>query len=183
MPYHLLKELQHWAARIDRVSRSVGHIVAWFTLGMVLVTCAVVLLRYGFDLGWIAMQESVVYMHAAVFMLGAAYTLQADEHVRVDIFYRARSPRTRAWIDLLGTAFFLLPVCAALVWFSWDYVAASWSVHEGSREAGGLPGVYLLKTLIPVTAALLALQGVSTILRSLAEILGAGRDAADGGAQ
>ncbi len=160
-----------WAERIDRLTRWVGHGVAWLTLAMVLVTCAIVVLRYGFGLGWIAMQESVVYMHAMVFMLGAAYTLQADEHVRVDVFYRSRSARTRAWIDLLGTALLLLPLCAALAWFSWDYVAIAWALHEGSREAGGLPWVYLLKTLIPVTAGLLALQGIGSALRNLAVIL------------
>lgn len=159
-----------------------GHAVAWLTLGMVLVTFAVVVLRYGFGLGWIAMQESVVYMHAMVFMLGAAYTLQADEHVRVDIFYRGWPARRRAWVNLVGTLLFLLPLCAAIAWMAWDYVAAAWAVREGSREAGGLPWVYVLKTLVPALAGLLALQGFGTILHSLAEILEPAADRGDGAA-
>jgi TRAP-type mannitol/chloroaromatic compound transport system permease small subunit len=169
------RRLERWAERIDRLSRWVGHAVAWLTLAMVLVTFAIVVLRYGFDVGWIAMQESVVYMHAVVFMLGAAYTLQADEHVRVDIFYRGLPPRRRAWIDLLGTVLFLWPLCGAVVWFSWDYVAAAWAVREGSREPGGLPWVYLLKSLIPALAVLLAVQGAATVLRSLRLLSDAGK--------
>ena len=172
----LPQRLRRWADHIDRLSRGVGHAVAWLTLAMVLVTFAIVVLRYGFGLGWIAMQESVVYMHAMAFMLGAAYTLQADEHVRVDIFYRSWPPRARAWVDLLGTVVFLWPLCAAIAWFSWGYVATSWVMHEGSREAGGLPWVYLLKTLIPALAITLAVQGAATVLRSLAILVGTGEE-------
>ncbi|NIR25762.1 MAG: TRAP transporter small permease subunit, partial [Gammaproteobacteria bacterium] len=119
---------------------------------MVLVTFAVVLLRYLFNTGWIAMQESITYMHALVFMLGAAYTLRHDGHVRVDIFYQKFSPRTRAWVDLLGTLLLLLPVTLFIAWVSWEYVSTAWALKEGSRETGGLPGVYLLKTAIPLMA-------------------------------
>jgi TRAP-type mannitol/chloroaromatic compound transport system permease small subunit len=144
----------------------IGRAVSWLSLLMVIVTFLVVVLRYAFDLGWIAMQESVTYMHASLFMLAAAYTLQRGGHVRVDIFYQRLSARGRAWVDLLGTLFLLAPMCAYLAWSGWDYVAESWAVHEGSREAGGIPAVYLLKSLILAMPALLLLQGFAWALRN-----------------
>jgi TRAP-type mannitol/chloroaromatic compound transport system permease small subunit len=153
-------------AALDAICIWTGHIVSWFSLFMVVVTFLVVLLRYAFDLGWIAMQESVTYMHAALFMVGAAYTLQRNGHVRVDIFYQKLSQRGRAWVDLLGTLLLLVPVCVFIAWVGWDYVYESWHVLEGSREAGGIPGVYLLKTLIVVMPALVLLQGLAWILRN-----------------
>ncbi len=156
---------------VDSLNEGVGRAVSWLTLVMVLVTFTVVVLRYLFNMGWIAMQESVTYMHAMVFMLGAAYTLKHSGHVRVDLIYRSRNPRTQAWIDLFGSALLLLPVCLFIAWVSWEYVAASWSVFETSPEAGGIPAVFLLKTVILVMATLMILQGVSQFLRSLLHIL------------
>ncbi len=150
---------------LDAVSRRTGHAIAWLTLALGLAGTAVVVLRYAFDSGWIWMQESLTWMHALTFMLGAAYTLEADEHVRVDIFYRGWSPRAKAVVDLLGTLLFLLPLCAFLLWASFPYVEGAWRIGERSREAGGLPALYLLKTAIPALAVLLALQGVSGALR------------------
>ena len=160
------------AGRLDGFAELTGRLVSWLTLAMVLVTLGVVILRYAFDIGSIALQESITYMHAVVFMLGAAYTLKHDGHVRVDIFYRQRTPRVRAWIDLLGTLLLLMPVCALIFFSSLDYVASSWVIQEGSRQAGGLDGVYLLKTTIPLMALLLFLQGCSTCLHSLLVISG-----------
>jgi TRAP-type mannitol/chloroaromatic compound transport system permease small subunit len=165
------------ARLIDQISEWTGRAIAWLTLGMVAVTFAVVVLRYLFDTGWIAMQESITYMHALVFMLGAAYTLRHDGHVRVDIFYQKFGPKGRAWVDLLGTLLLLVPVTVFIAWVSWEYVATSWALKEGSREAGGLPWVYLLKSAIPLMAALLLLQGLSLALRSLLVILGHEEDA------
>lgn len=153
-------------AALEAVSIWSGRIVAWFSLFMVVITFLVVLLRYAFDLGWIAMQESVTYMHAALFMIGAAYTLQRNGHVRVDILYQKLSPRGRAWVDLLGTLLLLLPVCAFIAWVGWVYVLASWDVMESSREAGGIPAVYLLKTLIIAMPVLVSMQGLAWILRN-----------------
>lgn len=167
-----MPQLERIAAFIDGLAEWTGRLVAWLTLAMVLVTCAVVLLRYAFNLGWIALQESITYLHAMVFMLGAAYTLRHDGHVRVDIFYRRLSPRGQAWVDLLGALLLLLPVCLFILWVSWDYVAASWSLREGSRDAGGLPLVYLLKSVIPLMALLLLVQGTGQALRSLLVLLG-----------
>ncbi len=151
---------------LESFSDLTGSLVAWLTLVMVLGTFVIVVLRYVFDLGWIAMQESITWMHAAVFMLGAAYTLRRDEHVRVDIFYRGMSPHAQAWVNLAGTVVFLLPMAALLGVSSWDYVSTSWAIREASREAGGLPYPFvpILKSLIPATAAMLILQGVANLI-------------------
>lgn len=151
-----------------------GHAIAWLTLLMVLATVVIVILRYVFDAGEIWLQESVTWMHAAVFMLGAAYTLQRDEHVRVDIFYRGLGPRGRGWVDCLGVLLFLLPTCVFLFIASWDYVAASWSIREVSRDAGGLayPFVPLLKSILLLMPVAVALQGMSLFLVSLRRIRG-----------
>lgn len=159
------------ARRLDAVAETTGAVIAWLAVALVAVTFAVVVLRYLFGIGWIAMQESILYLHASLFLLGAAYTLKHDAHVRVDILYRGFTPRRRALVDLLGTLLLLLPVCSFLLWISWDYVASAWRLREASGEAGGLPYVYLLKTLIPVAAGLLILQGLAMALRSLGVLL------------
>lgn len=154
---------------LDRFSAAVGKASAWLTLFMVIVTFAVVVMRYVFDAGLIWLQESVVYMHAFVFMVGAAYTLQQEEHVRVDIFYRAMSSRRRAWIDLIGVLVFLLPLCVFLVWKSLSFVELSWQLHEASRESGGMPYplVPLLKSILIVMPVMLGLQAVSMLLHCI----------------
>ncbi|MEA3242829.1 MAG: TRAP transporter small permease subunit [Pseudomonadota bacterium] len=162
--------LKSLSLRLDRIAELVGNAAAWMALALVLVTFTVVMLRYLFQLGWIAMQESILYLHASLFLLGAAYTLKKDGHVRVDIFYRGFSAKRKALVDLLGSLLLLLPVCSFLLWASWDYVTIAWSIHEGSQEAGGLPYVYLLKTLIPVAVLLLILQGISQSLSSLSTL-------------
>jgi len=169
---HLITRLQSSAALLDRFAEATGRIIAWLTLCMVLITFSVVILRYLFQSGSIALQESISYLHACVFMLGAAYTLKHDGHVRVDILYQQFSARTRAWVDLLGTLLLLFPVCLFILFSSLEYVTTSWSIQEGSREAGGLDGVFLLKTAIPVMAVLLLLQGCSIILHKLLLLTG-----------
>ena len=147
--------------KIDALNEFIGRIIAWFVLAMVCVTFLVVVLRYGFNFGRIAMQESITYMHALIFMLAGAYTLKHNEHVRVDIFYHDMSIKNKAIVDLFGTLFLLLPFTVFVVWISFDYVSTSWKLLESSREAGGLPFVYILKTLIPIMAALLFIQAIS----------------------
>lgn len=154
---------------IDRISVVSGRLTSWLTVAMVIVTFVVVVMRYVFDAGAVWLQESVVWMHAVVFMVGAAYTLQQDEHVRVDIFYRDMSERRRAWVDLLGTLLFLLPLCGFLGYKAWDFVAVSWQLGESSREPGGMPYPFvpLLKSVLLIMPLLLALQGVAIVVRSL----------------
>jgi TRAP-type mannitol/chloroaromatic compound transport system permease small subunit len=154
------------AEALDRVNALLGPVVSWLALAMVLVTFLVVVMRYAFDAGSIALQESVTYMHATLFMLGAAYTLQQNGHVRVDIFYQRFSRRGRAWVDLLGTLILLIPICLFVLASSWHYVTESWAVHEGSREAGGLPYVYVLKTLLVIMPMLVLTQGLVWVLRN-----------------
>ncbi|MCB2264061.1 MAG: TRAP transporter small permease subunit [Candidatus Thiosymbion ectosymbiont of Robbea hypermnestra] len=166
--------LLSFIAALEAIGAWTGRVVSWFSLWMVLLSFLVVVLRYAFDLGWIAMQESVTYLHAALFMLGAAYTLRRNGHVRVDIFYQKLSRRGRAWVDLLGTLLLLTPVCVFIAWSGWGYVWESWAVLEGSREAGGIPGVYLLKTLIIVMPVLMLLQGLAWMLRSGLFLAGVG---------
>lgn len=162
------------AGLIDSVSVAVGRAVSWLTLAMVVVTFVIVVLRYVFDSGLIWLQESVTWMHALVFMLGAGYTLQREEHVRVDVFYRNMSPRQRGWVNLLGTVLFIFPLCVFFIFASFDYVAASWAIGEVSRDAGGLPYPFvpLLKTALIVMPALVLLQGISLLLRAIADIRG-----------
>ena len=148
-----------------------GRSVSWFSLFLVLVMFVVVVLRYVFDSGSIALQESATYLHATVFLVGMAYTLQQDAHVRVDIFYSRFSTQTKAWVDLFGAVFLLLPFMLFISWISWLYISDSWSVFEGSREAGGLPGVFLLKSLILVMTFLLSLQTMTQMARNIQTIL------------
>ncbi len=146
--------------------------MAWLTLAMVLIAFSVVVLRYVYAIGWVWMQESYIWLHGIVFMLGAGYTLLHQGHVRVDIFYRPAGARTRAWVDLLGSCLLLLPTMALVLLVSLDYVAASWVKLEESREAGGLPGLFLLKSVIPTFCVLLGLQGLALAGRSLLVLAG-----------
>lgn len=150
----------------------VGKAVAWLTLGMVLLTAAVVVLRYGFGFGRIYLQEIITYLHATVFMLAAAWTLRLDGHVRVDVLYRSLKPRAQAWVDLIGSVFLLLPTAGLLLWLSYDYAEKAWVLREASRETDGLPFLYLLKAVIPVAAGLLAMQGLADVFRRIGQLAG-----------
>jgi TRAP-type mannitol/chloroaromatic compound transport system permease small subunit len=162
-----MSALKRLANTIDATNDWIGRGIAWLTLTMVLVEFTVVLSRYVFGLGSTLMQESIVYMHATVFLACAGYALAHNGHVRCDIFYAVASRRGKAIIDIIGTLLFLIPMCVLIAWMAWPYVAASWRVMEISQEGRlGIPAVYLLKTLILVFAGLLALQAVSLLLQS-----------------
>jgi TRAP-type mannitol/chloroaromatic compound transport system permease small subunit len=154
-------------AVIETLVDRVGRAVAWATLALVLVTACVVMLRYGFNQGAIKLQESILYLHSAIFLLGAAFTLKEGGHVRVDIFYRGMTERRKALVDAAGILFLLLPTCIFIFIVSLPYVVSSWQLFEGSREPGGLPAVFLLKTLIPLAMVLLVLQGLVLLFRAL----------------
>lgn len=162
--------LKHCVDKIDRITEFTGRMLTWCTLLIVLITFVIVLLRYVFNLGWIAMQESVIYFHGLAFMLGAAYTLKHNAHVRVDIFYQRFSPKGQAFVNLCGTLFLLFPVMIFTAIISADYVLRSWEIMEQSSEAGGLPFVYLSKSFILLLCASLLLQGIAEIVRSLLQI-------------
>lgn len=152
---------------LDGVTETLGRVAAWLVVALVAVTGLVVLLRYGFSYGSIALQESVLYLNTLLVVVGGAYALKHDGHVRVDVFYARLSPRGRAWVNGLGIVLLLLPAMGYVLWVSWDYVALAWRIRERSSEASGLPWVYLLKTGILVLAGLLIWQGLAELLRLL----------------
>ena len=157
---------------VDGLNERVGRWTSWLVLTMVVNTFLVAVLRYGFDLGWVWLQELYVWMHGAIIMIGVGYTLLHDGHVRVDIFYQAASQRTKAWINLIGTIFLLFPTIGAVIWVVWPYVMLSWQRLEVSREAGGMPGLFLWKTTMLMFCALLFLQGVALMCRSILVLSG-----------
>lgn len=167
-------------AGIDRCTEIIGRTAALSSVLMVLVTSYIVITRYVFNEGSIAVQESVIYFNALLFMLTAGYTLKHNGHVRVDIFYSRASEKYRAWADLLGSLLLLMPVNIFIFTYSWNYVMNSWAIQEQSGEPGGLPYVYLLKTLILVLCALLLFQGLAEILRNLVKLYTGQADAAIG---
>jgi TRAP-type mannitol/chloroaromatic compound transport system permease small subunit len=168
-----VRSLQGLARVIDRLNEIIGVTVAWLVLGLVLVEFTVVLMRYVFGIGSVKMQESIVYMHAIVFMVAAGYTLLHNGHVRCDIFYAPAPPRHQAIIDLIGVALFLLPTSVLIAWAAWPYVVQAWAVREGSPEGSlGIPGVYLLKSIILVFAGLVALQGLALAIHSALRLAG-----------
>jgi TRAP-type mannitol/chloroaromatic compound transport system permease small subunit len=162
-----LAHMKQVADAIDRLTTAVGRAAAWLILFVVAVQFALVVARYAFDVGSIRWTESVIYADATLFLLAAAWTLRAGGHVRVDVFYAEASPRAKAWIDLLGALLLLLPFALVLLWLSVPFAQRSWAILERSQETSGLPLVFLLKTLIPLFAAMLALQGVSQVIRAL----------------
>jgi TRAP-type mannitol/chloroaromatic compound transport system permease small subunit len=151
---------------IDRVNEAIGRGTSWLLPTMVITTFAVAVLRYGFEVGWIWLQELYVWMHGAIIMIAAGYTLLHDGHVRVDVFYRAATPRAKAWADLLGTLLFLIPTICIVWWVTWPYVFLSWQRLEISREAGGMHGLFLFKTTMLAFCILMLLQGLALAVRS-----------------
>ena len=167
-----MKALEGFVRAVDGVNEAIGRAVAWLTLAMVLITFVVVILRYVYAVGWVWLQESYVWLHGVVFMIGAGYTLLHNGHVRVDVIYRPAGPRYKAMIDLVGAFLLLLPVLILIFYVSYDYVLDSWMRLEESREAGGLPGLFLLKSVILAFCVLLGLQGLSLAGRSVLVLLG-----------
>ena len=166
-PKTITETLRRFVNAVDRFTENTGRWLAWLCLALALTVCLVVLLRYGLGIGSIAVQESVTYMHAMIFMLGTAFTLKRDGHVRVDIFYRRFSPRTRAWVNSIGGIVFLVPFCLFIVGISWQFVFQSWVIREGSPDPGGIHAVFLLKTLIPLMALNLVIQCLAELARNV----------------
>ncbi|MCB1520056.1 MAG: TRAP transporter small permease subunit [Hyphomicrobiaceae bacterium] len=157
---------------IEALNDAVGRTVSWLAVVLVFTTCLVAVLRYGFSIGFVWMQELYVWMHAAVFLLVSGYTLQHEGHVRIDVFYGPASLRTKAWINIFGTLVFLFPMLALIAYVGTPYVLLSWTRLEASQEAGGLHGLFLLKSCMLGFVVLLALQGVALLLRSAMVIAG-----------
>ena len=155
--------------RLESISEWCGKLVSWFVLVMVLIIGYDVFMRFVFRIGSVALQELEWHLFALLFLLGASYTLKHDGHVRVDIFYNSKrfSDRHRAWVDLLGTLLCLIPFSVLIIVSSWEFVADSFSIGEGSPDAGGLPFRFLLKSAIPFGFFLLIIQGVAIIAKSI----------------
>lgn len=168
---------QYLVRIVDAVNEYIGRAISWLTLFMVIVQFIVVVMRYVFGIGSIFMQESIVYMHATVFLVAAGYTLLHEGHVRIDIFYNKADPRTKAFFDLAGVLGFLLPVCVLIFTLAWPYVAKAWRILEVSQEGSGIPGVFLLKTVILIYACLLFIQGLSMGARASFVLIGLERAA------
>jgi len=164
--------MQSVADSIDRLTTAIGRGVSWLAIVIVLGQFGLVGARYVFGFGSIWLTETVMYAHAALFTLAAAWTLRIGGHVRVDVFYAEASPRTQAKVDLAGALLLLLPFALVLIWLSVPYAARSWAILERSQEASGLPLVFVLKTLIPLFALLMALQGVSQTIRAVNVLTG-----------
>ncbi|MAU41679.1 MAG: C4-dicarboxylate ABC transporter permease [Kordiimonas sp.] len=164
--------IARFAKLIDRGNDYLGRLVSWLTLGLVILQFGIVLMHYVFHIGSVLLQESLLYLHSMIFLMGAGYTLFHNGHVRVDVIYGNLSARTKAWIDLLGTLLFLLPVTILISWMAYPYVVDSWAILEGSMESSGLQAVYLLKTIILIFTASLFLQGLSLIFHCLCELTG-----------
>lgn len=162
---------QPWYLRcinvLDGVTRLACRWASYLTVVMVAIMLANVIFRYGFEMGWIALQESVTYLHATAFLLGLGYTLQVDGHVRVDVFYRRFNTVKQAKVNVVGTILLLIPVCVFLLYYSIPYALDSWRLFETSKEPGGLPLVFILKSIIPVGVMLLLLQGLSDALKNI----------------
>ena len=151
---------------IDLIIHNIGRIGSWCSLLMVMAMLLVVVLRYGFQIGSISLQESITYLNCIIFTSGVAYTLKEDAHVRVDVMYSKLRIKSKALVDLLGTVVFLGLTAGFILWTSWDYVSVSWRIREGSAESSGLPYVYVLKTSILLIPVMLLMQGLSEFLKA-----------------
>ena len=160
-------------AKIDAFTEFSGKLVSWLVLLMVLLVSYDVTMRYAFNSGSVALQELEWHLFALVFLLGAAFTLKHDEHVRLDLFYQSRfcSDKLRTWINLLGSLFFLIPFCLLVIDSSWFFFLQSYNFNEGSPDPGGLPYRWLLKAAIPVGFSLLLLQAIAEAIRNLLSLM------------
>lgn len=157
---------------IEGLNDAIGRAVSWLAISLVFTTCTVAILRYGFSMGWVWMQELYIWMHAVIFLVASGYTLLHEGHVRIDVFYGPAGLRAKAWVNIIGTLLFLFPMLALIGYMGFGYVALSWSRLESSQEAGGLPGLFLLKSCMLAFVVLLALQGIVLILRSVMVLRG-----------
>ena len=176
MPSNVYKKLTGFG---DSLLERLGNVLNVLMIALVCVVIVVVIGRYFFDIGSVALQELATYLHATIFMLGISYTLKHDEHVRVDIFYRKFSKKKQAMVNVIGGLIFILPISIFIGWSSWDYVLASWLIMETSTENNGLPFIYLLKTVILIMPFLLAIQGLITVAKNLLILYGSSSTSAE----
>ena len=169
MPSNVYKKLMGFG---DSLLERLGNVLNMLMIALVCVVIVVVIGRYFFDIGSVALQELATYLHATIFMLGISYTLKHDGHVRVDILYRKFSKKKQALVNVIGGLMFTLPISIFIGWTSWNYVLASWSIMERSTENNGLPFIYLLKTVMLIMPFLLTIQGLITVAKNLLALCG-----------
>lgn len=156
---------------LEKISENIGKSVSYLLLLMVFITVGVVVARYLFQTGSVVMQDSITYLHASVVILAMGYSLQTNSHVRVDIFYQKMNEKQKAIVNLLGSFFFLLPFSIFTLWVSFPYVRRSWAMGEKSAEAGGIPAVFLLKSLLLALVFVLVLQAIIEISKNTLVLL------------
>jgi TRAP-type mannitol/chloroaromatic compound transport system permease small subunit len=156
---------------VDKFNENIGKIASWLTTALMLIVCYDVFTRYLLHESSVALQELEWHLFALVFLLGAAYTLQMDEHVRVDVIYTTLSDYKKAWINFLGSVLLLIPFCIVAIIATKNFVINSYIMHETSPNPGGLPARYILKTFIPLSLFFLLLQGTSLALKSFIQIM------------
>jgi TRAP-type mannitol/chloroaromatic compound transport system permease small subunit len=166
-----MRLLLAFSALIDALNEKIGVLCNWLVLSACVVSAGNAMVRYAYDSSSNAWLEVQWYMFAVIVMFGAAYTLKRNEHVRVDILYMTLSRRGQLWIDILGALVFLLPTCAILAWLSWPFFMQSFNVYEHSSNAGGLLR-WPIKLVLPVGFALVALQGLSELIKRVAFLNG-----------
>ncbi len=152
---------------IGQLNDRVGNMVAYLTTVLVLLFCYDVLMRYLFSISGVWVNEMEWHLFSLIFLLGAAYTFKHDKHVRVDVFYSKFSPKTKAWVNLIGGLLFLVPWCCVLIYASYKYAYQSYTINEGSPNPGGLPYRFLIKFSITLGLFLLLLQGIASIIDSI----------------
>lgn len=157
---------------IDRSNELVGRLVSWVSLLLVMVVFVDVVMRYAFRISFVFTQELEWHLFAFIFLIGAGYTLLHDGHVRVDIIYQRLGPKGKAWINLIGVIFFLIPGCYLVISTSWKFVGNSFAIMEGSPDPGGIPYRFIVKGTMTVGYILLLLQGISMGLHALLQVLG-----------
>jgi TRAP-type mannitol/chloroaromatic compound transport system permease small subunit len=172
----MMEFLKMFCRIIDALNDLIGRMVAWSALLLVILVFSTVVMRYGFKISYVWMQELIWWLFSFIFLIGAGYTLLHDAHVRVDIVYQRVGFKGRAWVNLIGTVFFLIPGCVLVIYTSLGFVSSSFASMEGSLDPGGLPYTYIVKSLIPIGFSLLLIQGFSLGLHSFLQIAGREED-------
>ena len=160
------------AHSIDMLNEWLGRLFSWLAGFMVIMMVINVGMRYILSTGDPWQQEVVRFMHGMLFLGGAAYALKHEALVRVDVLYQSMDARRMAWVNIIGAVLFLFPTCGAMIYFSQDYILNSWSIHEGSSEYKGMPGVFVYKSFIWLAAVTLILQGISSIIHNVRVLKG-----------
>ena len=151
----------------EQIMNIISKLLVYILLSMIVLVILTIFLRYFFSIGSISIQELIMYFHASIFMLGISYTYKENSHVKIDIFYNKLSEKNKTILSLIGVILLIIPFAIFIIFISFDMVSSSWSIFEGSSEAGGLGLVFILKSLIPLSGFLILLQALSELFKNL----------------